>query len=948
MTSVREVVRLRRRRRQRATSSAGLRIFGLAAGALLIILAGAGLVSIGQALFSADTSLPSASSLKDFFGPSGNEHFQPALLFDRSGQVLLAEAIHPLAGDRRWQPLDRLPPAVAQATVAALDPTFWENAGYLPTTAGRTLLAAALGRRGGEPASTITERLAAQTLAGAGSGSSLAAVLLAADIGSAYPKAQVLEWFLNSADYGNLALGIDAAALVYFGKHAEDLTLAEAASLAALPAHPALDPFEEPKTARDLQQRVLAAMRAEGMISDADETRALRDEVVLRAEDAREAMEGLGFVKPVWAELQRRIGSGAAGQGGVRVTTTLDLDLQLQADCLARSQLARMQGDDATRMFPAADESPCVAASLLPPLRPGDSGVDHGIDRVAVAVLDPSDGEVLALVGPADERQEAGTSLAPLIYLSAFSQGYAPATMIVDAGEGRAGADPGAGPIRLRTALVGNAVSATDRLLERIGPEVAARTLERMGIDVPSQTLEASGGEARVRLIDMAAAMATLANRGVQTGVAGERSGELAPSMILAIQRPDGQQLYRAAPERRSVLSEGLAFLINDILSDETALSAALGPDTPLEIGRPAGVATGLTTPATDNWTLGYTPQRVVGVWMGAQPGSTLSGVTAVNGAAPVWHALMRFASRDLPAERWPTPADVTEVDVCDPSGFLPTPYCPRIVREVFLLGTEPTHADTLYRPFRINKETGRLATFFTPLDQVEERVYFVPPPEAEAWAQAAGLLEPPPQEYDRMVPPAASNPDVQLMTPGFFDVVSDVVQVRGTAAGEGLASFGLQTGEGLDPQAWLQIGTNQGIPVHDGALGRWDTTGLQGVYILRLTVVHDDGSVTIAAVPLTVDNRPPEVDVVLPAQGASFDARTDHEVPIQVEASDETRLARVVIYVDGRPVETRTGAPWSVRWPLGEAGDHTIRARAYDVAGNWADAAEVTFAVVR
>jgi len=201
---------------------------------------------------------------------------------------------------------------------------------------------------------------------------------------------------------------------------------------------------------------------------------------------------------------------------------------------------------------------------------------------------------------------------------------------------------------------------------------------------------------------------------------------------------------------------------------------------------------------------------------------------------------------------------------------------------------------------------------------------------------------------YDRMVPPAASNPDVQLMTPGFFDVVSDVVQVRGTAAGEGLASFGLQTGEGLDPQAWLQIGTNQGIPVHDGALGRWDTTGLQGVYILRLTVVHDDGSVTIAAVPLTVDNRPPEVDVVLPAQGASFDARTDHEVPIQVEASDETRLARVVIYVDGRPVETRTGAPWSVRWPLGEAGDHTIRARAYDVAGNWADAAEVTFAVVR
>jgi hypothetical protein len=118
-------------------------------------------------------------------------------------------------------------------------------------------------------------------------------------------------------------------------------------------------------------------MRAQQMISDAEETRALRDEVVLRAEDAHEAMEGLGFVKPVWAELQRRIGSGAAGQGGVRVTTTLDLDLQLQADCLARSQpacKATVASDASRRRW-----SPC--RSLLLPLRPGDSGVDHGTPR---------------------------------------------------------------------------------------------------------------------------------------------------------------------------------------------------------------------------------------------------------------------------------------------------------------------------------------------------------------------------------------------------------------------------------------------------------------------------------------------------------------------------------------------------------------------------------------
>jgi hypothetical protein len=312
-----------------------------------------------------------------------------------------------------------------------------------------------------------------------------------------------------------------------------------------------------------------------------------------------------------------------------------------------------------------------------------------------------------------------------------------------------------------------------------------------------------------------------------------------------------------------------------------------------------------------------------------------------VEWSAPIWHALMRYASRDLPAARWPTPAEVTHIDVCDPSGFLPTPYCPRVVREVFLLGTEPTHADTLYQPFHINKETGRLATFFTPLDQIEERVYFVPPPESEAWARAAGLMEQPPEEYDRIVPPAAANPDVELTAPDFFDIVSGVVQVQGTAAGEGFSSFGLQVGEGLDPQAWLQIGPNQESSVQDGVLGRWDTTGLNGAYILRLTVVGEDGSLAIAAIPVTVDNLPPKVDVVLPSEGATFAAPANREVPIQVEIDRDGPGA-------SRDLCRRTtggGADRGAVVSAMAAGKPAITVRArLRCGGNWADAAELTF----
>jgi membrane carboxypeptidase/penicillin-binding protein PbpC len=349
---------------------------------------------------------------------------------------------------------------------------------------------------------------------------------------------------------------------------------------------------------------------------------------------------------------------------------------------------------------------------------------------------------------------------------------------------------------------------------------------------------------------------------------------------------------------------------------------------------------------ATDGWTIGFTPTRVVGVRVAGEAGQPMDGVDILNGAAPVWHALMRYAVRDLSPEGWQVPPGISVVDVCDPSGYLPTPYCPNVAREVFLAGTEPTHPDTLFQPYRINRETGKLATLFTPVDMVEERVYFVPPPEAEAWARQAGL-EPPPTEYDTYVA-GPVNPDVRLTEPQPFVLLHDIATIRGAARGEDFDVYRIRFGEGLNPSGWIQIGEDGERPVDLGLLARWDTTGLDGLYTLQLMVVHGDGTVETTHVPVTIDNQPPQARLVLPEPGARFTWPESRELLLEVEASDNSGVVRVDFYLDAFRVGTSDSEPWSMRWPLGEAGQHVVTVRVTDRAGNVVETDPVSITVQR
>jgi len=217
---------------------------------------------------------------------------------------------------------------------------------------------------------------------------------------------------------------------------------------------------------------------------------------------------------------------------------------------------------------------------------------------------------------------------------------------------------------------------------------------------------------------------------------------------------------------------------------------------------------------------------------------------------AVLWNALMQTASQNLPRDGWNVPADVAVINVCDPSGMLPTADCPNLVSEVFLNGNEPIQPDSMYRRYAINRETGYLATVFTLPQLIEERVYFVVPSDARAWAESAGL-EIPPTTYDVIQSPQL-NANVNIKAPELFAEVNGEVRITGTAAGEDFVSYRVLIGQGLNPQEWIQIADGN-EPVTDGLLAEWNTNDLSGLYAIQLQVVRGDQRVDTAIIQVTV-----------------------------------------------------------------------------------------------
>ncbi|MFQ5400250.1 MAG: penicillin-binding protein [Anaerolineae bacterium] len=990
--------RQRRKRREQQNGRLPLRLLGLAAlvslaSAFIFLLGGVTGTSTIYAYFT--RAMPEFEAVKRSI-PGNAASPEPTIIYAVDNQRALNpapiyEINDPLQGNGRWAPLAEIPQALQDATVAFIDPGFWHSQDFGEGSLSYVLLELFDQEQSRTPA-TITQQVVHNYLTAARrkalhdqpeSGrvpDRLEELFLTHRVYNSFTREQVLEWYLNTAPYGNLAFGAEAAARVYFDKPIADITLAEAAMLAAIPPSPDANPIDDPAAAQLRQQQVLEAMAREGYISPEDVAAARFDPIrIAPGIEQRFDIIAPHFALYVRRELETILGPDLLLSGGLRVYTSLDLEMQQQAACVARAHIARLSGRLGAEL-PADERASCAALAFLPPLPAAEQGIGHQVSNAAVVVLDSETAAIRVMVGSlnywdesingslnmaANGRRQPGTALIPFTYLTALSQGYTAATMVLDVKTDFGAAAGGSsyvpqnrdgqfhGPMHLRQALGSGYHVPAIQVMTWVGVDKVLRIarslgLTRLGEATKQYGLSLTLGGGEVNLLDMVYAYNVMNNMGVMLGRPRPEMQPdfrtLDPVAVLRVEDSEGRVLYEyAQAERRKILTPQLAYLMNDMLSDRSARCPAFGCPNVMELpgNRPAAVKTGSTNDFRDAWTIGYTPQLAAGVWVGNSDQAVMDGVTGFTGAAPIWHAFMSWAMQGEEVALWVRPPDLVEMAVCQISGLLPTPFCPT-VSELFITGTEPAVPDNIFREYTINRETGRLATVYTPADLVEKRIYQVYPEPAAQWAREHGI-EPPPTEFDTINVARTRVDGAAIQTPQPFAYVSGSVTILGTAAGGDFSHYRLAYFEGLTPSNLKTIADQVTKPVENETLGVWNVENLSGLYTLLLTVVHEDGSFAEVSLPVTVDNVPPTVSILFPRPNQAISGGRE-QLTIHVSARDDVALDRVEFYADAAmtPFAVSRSLPFSVQWDITDKECHTFQARAVDAAGNKAASALV------
>jgi penicillin-binding protein 1C len=610
------------------------------------------------------------------------------------------------AGLRIPTTIERVAPRMLQATISAEDRRFLQHVGVDPIAAVRAIANSS----GPSGASTITQQLA-RRLYLADDSSPLAVrklheALIALQLEANRSKAEILQLYLNDVYYGRGAYGVEAAARVYFGIGAANLDLAHAAYLAGLPQRPSQYDSLVDAAARARQTYVLARMVEDGWVTKAQADAASAERIdILPVALPPVAHQFVAFARAELARLRPDL----AGRDGLVIETTLDAGLQSESDRLVRLRLEALRDRNAT--------------------------------DAALVAIEPGTGRILAWVGSATDGDPAhggdidmartprqpGSALKPLLYAAAFERGYTAATPLLDVPSTFATANGPYAPanfdrsfhgvVPLRVALASSLNVPAVRTLDAIGLDALLEISHRFGLatlkDIEGYGLSLTLGSGEVRLVDLTNAFAAFG-----------ASGRLAePYAIERVRDASGRILFaHTAIAARRVLSPEHAYLVADILSDPDARIPGFGGVTPFEVPFPAAVKTGTSTGFRDTWTVGFTPNIAIGVWVGNADGSPMLGLAGVEGAGPIWRDAMMAASLARPMTPFVRPAGIVDAAVCAPTGLLPGPDCASPSNEIFASGTVPTERERYY----VKEADGRLA-----ID---------PPIEARDWARAAGL----------------------------------------------------------------------------------------------------------------------------------------------------------------------------------------------------------------
>ena len=620
-------------------------------------------------------------------------------------------------------PLDRISKHLVAAITAVEDQRFFDHGGLdIIRVAGAALTNFREGRtvQGG---STLTQQLARQSFLTTQKTyqRKLKEVLVAARIESQFDKREILELYLNKVYFGDGLYGVEAASLGYFGKHAADLDIAEAALLAGLVKSPSTyAPTVDLDRAIARRKVVLQAMRSTGAIDAATYQHAVDAPVILNDTLRNEEPYGRYFKEEVRKALVERFGRDRVYQGGLKVYTTLDLDLQKIAEAEVQRGLEEIEQRQARRRGRRQPDAPAE------PL------------QGALVALDPKTGEVRALVGGRDfqhspfnrvtqARRQPGSAFKPFVYAAALERGFSPGTVLTGLNDpiwtpqGDWVPEDGhssSSSMTMRAALRTSSNRAAVRMLQEVGISPTVLYAQRLGVgDVPSvPSLALGSGE--VTLMSMTSAYATFANEGMLP----------TPVLIRRVETTGGEVLFTGGSAPQRVVSEATAYLMTDMMADVVSAGTAAGVRRVGFSQRAAG-KTGTTNDYKDAWFIGYTPGLVTGVWVGYDmPRTIIANGYAAELAVPIWGRFMKAAVREEKGEKaqwFKRPKTVTTVTICRLSGRLATSDCrdaPVVDRdgyvtsgsmvydEQFVRGTEPgsyCHLHERYESYEYRAASG-------------------------------------------------------------------------------------------------------------------------------------------------------------------------------------------------------------------------------------------------
>ena len=557
--------------------------------------------------------------------------------YDINGNVIYTT----LSEERRVPvSIDKIPKHVQQAFIAIEDNRFYEHSGIDYRGTARALVSTLSGRevQGG---STITQQLAKNAFLTQERSiiRKIKEAFIAKELEHKYTKDEILTMYLNQIYFGQGAYGIESASLYYFGKHVQNLDIAEAATLAAIPKSPNYyNPFENPKESKNRQELVIDQMVKYGFISADSAAKAKAKKMVYSTSHKQQNNPRGYFFDMISQKVIAEVGADALYKGGLKIYTTLDMDMQLAAEKAMR-HLPNYYTD---------------SKKLAQP-------------QMALAAVDPKTGYVKAMIGGRGQDKfnratlavrQPGSAFKPFVYLTAMQNGFTPASIIEDKEEEFAkGWKPQNsdmqwhGKVSLRTALKRSINVPTIKLAREVGVDKIVANVEKMGIT----TLVDSGAYSDVNLamalgglskgvnpLEMASAYGVLATNGLYNK----------PIALLKIVDRDGKVLYQAKPQSKRVVDAASAYLTTNMLEDVLISGTGGG----MGIGRPAAGKTGTTDTYIDAWFVGYTPDLSTAVWVGDDNNKPMQSMYGSGAPLSIWHEFMINALASTPRTGFSNP----------------------------------------------------------------------------------------------------------------------------------------------------------------------------------------------------------------------------------------------------------------------------------------------------